>query len=578
MAGKLGGNSTWASSPDFSKVCCTWALGGHQFLSCSNSLLGGSVWWSIKLFLEKRFQTQSWCLLCWVAWKDKQDTICVFVLMGDSSFSDFENLLAILHAEQKSSLNMIADRACTDKPAEKARTRQAPKNLQEAKEKEPHKKKGKLTNLYLSSKEVRGSKNFPTAGAEFARANLQKQKGKAKSQTLVHKELARASLKQQKGKGQESNPRAQKTCTDKPEETKGKGQESNPSAHRACTAKPEEEEELSRVNFQPNSLQHKQRQEQEQDKQQKFDQGKRRTETNKERTKRKRGAYTPQPTLYPGKGEEQLPDREHRACRGKPEDTKRQRKGKGAAYNPRPKAYKGMGTQQLPTKELWCDNCWQRSHSTQVCWWKGNNQQTQKHPKKQAWHRPGSKKQLERDIGDQTFAQWLASNKSLMSSFEKQTQDNSIAMLEDSSMETETWAELHEQKLASAASSSTDLDEATRSTRQEAEQSSLISPCHSALPQATGKEKSSFVCLFCESVGSVSGGELLDNGLHPFQQPKSQEQQQLHNQHLRSTQLGSEKLEEAKGKGASKKKSRSSEKTLEDVLSSACVYNLPDLV
>ena len=182
-----------------------------------------------------------------------------------------------------------------------------------------------------------------------------------------------------------------------------------------------------------------------------------------------------------------------------------------------------MGTQQLPTKELWCDNCWQRSHSTQACWWKGNNQQAQKHPKKH-------------------------------------------------------WAELHAQKLASAASSSTYLDEATRSTRQEAEQSSLTSPCHSALPQASGKENSSFVCLLCESVGSVSRGELLDTSLHPIQQPKSQEQQQLHNQHLRSTQLGSEKLEEAKGKGASTKKRRSSEKTLEDVLSSACVYNLPDLV
>ena len=269
---------------------------------------------------------------------------------------------------------------------------------------------------------------------------------------------------------------------------------------------------------------------------------------NEQREQKGKGELThPSLPSYPGKGEEQLPDREYRACRGKPEDTKRQRKGKGAAYNPKPKAYKGLGTQQLPTKELWCDNCWQRSHSAQACWWKGNNQQAQKHLKKQAWHRPGSKKQLERDIGDPTSAQWLASNKSLMSSF-------------------------------AAASSSTDLDEATRSTRQEAEQSSLTSPCHSALPQASGKENSSFVCLLCESVGSVSGGELLDNSLHPFQQPKSQKQQQLHNQHLRSTQLGSEKLEEAKGKGTSKKKSRSSEKTLEDVLSSACVYNLPDFV
>ena len=40
-------------------------------------------------------------------------------LDGDSSFSDLENLLATLYAEQESSLKMIADRACTDKPAEK---------------------------------------------------------------------------------------------------------------------------------------------------------------------------------------------------------------------------------------------------------------------------------------------------------------------------------------------------------------------------------------------------------------------------------------------------------------------------
>ena len=318
----------------------------------------------------------------------------------------------------------------------------------------------------------------------------------AKKRNPTRKRGSFSKPEETKGKGQESNPRAQRACTDKPDETKGKGQESNPSAHRACTAKPEEEEELSRVNFQPNSLQHKQEQEQEQDTQQKLDQGSAEQKRTR-RTKGKRGAYTPQPTLYPGKGEEQLPDREYSACRGKPEDTKRQRKGKGAAYNPKPKAYKGMGTQQLPTKELWCDNCWQRSHSTQACWWKGNTQQAQKHLKKQAWHRPGSKKQLERDIGDQTFAQWLASNKSLMSSFGKQTQDNSKAMLgnlDPRQQHGDSWAELHDQKLASATSSSTDLDEATRSTRQEAEQSSLTSPCHSALPQASGKILAVCVC------------------------------------------------------------------------------------
>ena len=71
-----------------------------------------------------------------------------------------------------------------------------------------------------------------------------------------------------------------------------------------------------------------------------------------------------------------------------------------------------------------------------------NNQQEQKHQKKNAWRSPRRKKQLRRDNGDQSFADWLASNKSRMSSFEKQSQDKSLAMLEnlDNSLAAEPWA------------------------------------------------------------------------------------------------------------------------------------------
>ena len=69
------------------------------------------------------------------------------------------------------------------------------------------------------------------------------------------------------------------------------------------------------------------------------------------------------------------------------------------------------------------------------------NQQEQKHQKKKAWHSPSRKKQLQRDNGDQSFAEWLASNKSLMRSFEKQSQDKSLAMPDlDNSLAAPTWA------------------------------------------------------------------------------------------------------------------------------------------
>ena len=81
-------------------------------------------------------------------------------------------------------------------------------------------------------------------------------------------------------------------------------------------------------------------------------------------------------------------------------------------------------------------------------------------------------------------------------------------------------------------------------------------------------EKSSFVCVLCEEV-AVSGGELSDHSLHPFQQPKkpSSQDEQLHNKHPRSSLLRSAELEEA----------RSQRRRSHTYSQSACVYDLPDL-
>ena len=236
----------------------------------------------------------------------------------------------------------------------------------------------------------------------------------------------------------------------------------------AAAASKEELGEDNRTDFKENSLQ----QEQEQDKRKLGKGGKGKS------TKEKGGAYKPQPPAYRGKGEpNQLPNSAQRACRDKPEETKgkcqesnpnltkgkgqeshpsfkrelerrgksgrqKQRKGKGEAYSPQPPAYLGKGKQkQLPTQELWCTICQKKGHRTQACWW-NNNQQEQKHQKKNAWRNPRRKKQLQSDNGDQSFADWLASNKSLMSSFEQQSQDKSLAMLEnlDNSLAAPTWA------------------------------------------------------------------------------------------------------------------------------------------
>ena len=139
----------------------------------------------------------------------------------------------------------------------------------------------------------------------------------------------------------------------------------------------------------------------------------------KQQRKEKGEAYSPQPRAYQGKGEHQLPNSARRACRDKlePKGGKRE---KGAAYNPQPP---------------WCNFCWKTGHTAQACWWNTSAQQ-QKHKQKNTWRSPRRKKQLQRDNGDQSFADWLASNKSLMSSFEKslmssfetQSQDKSLAM------------------------------------------------------------------------------------------------------------------------------------------------------
>ena len=111
--------------------------------------------------------------------------------------------------------------------------------------------------------------------------------------------------------------------------------------------------------------------------------------------------------------------------------------------------------------------------------------------------------------------------------------------------------ELHEQTVALQSSSSTDL----------VEDRSFPEPLHV-------HDKSSFVCLLCEEKAVVSGGELSHNSLHPLhqQQPQqlSSKEQPLH-KHPRSSLHRSVELQEAKSQ------------ELTHVLSTACVYDLPDL-
>ena len=111
--------------------------------------------------------------------------------------------------------------------------------------------------------------------------------------------------------------------------------------------------------------------------------------------------------------------------------------------------------------------------------------------------------------------------------------------------------ELHEQELALPSSSSTDL----------VEDRSFPESLHV-------HDKSSFVCVLCKEKAVVSGGELSHNSLHPLhrQQPKqlSSKEQQLH-KHPRSSLHRSVELQEAKAQ------------QITNALSTACVYDLPDL-
>ena len=128
--------------------------------------------------------------------------------------------------------------------------------------------------------------------------------------------------------------------------------------------------------------------------------------------------------------------------------------------------------------------------------------------------------------------------------------------------------ELHEQEIALGSSSSTDLVEDQK--QEQDDQDSLNFQCHPVLHTSFHEHvKGSFVCVLCDEEAAVSGGELSDTSFHPFQQSKkpSSQDEQLHNKHPRSSLHRSVELEEAKG-GAKK---------LIHALSSACVYDLPDL-
>ena len=109
-----------------------------------------------------------------------------------------------------------------------------------------------------------------------------------------------------------------------------------------------------------------------------------------------------------------------------------------------------------------------------------------------------------------------------------------------------------DQELALQSSSSTDLVEAR----------SFSESLHV-------HDKFSFVCVLCKEKAVVSGGELSHNSLHPLhrQQPKqlSSKEQQLH-KHPRPSLHRSVGLQEAKFQEST------------HALSTACVYDLPDLV
>ena len=168
-----------------------------------------------------------------------------------------------------------------------------------------------------------------------------------------------------------------------------------------CQKEQEELGEHNRVNFQENSF----HQQQKQDRPDQLVEG------------GQEGTPSPQPPAQRRKGEQQLPNSAQRELgqRGKEGRRKQQREGKGEAYNPQPRAYQGQGEHQLPNsahrackdklepQSPWCNFCWKTGHTAQACWWKTSAQQ-QQHQQKKVWRHQRRKKQLQRDNGDQSFA------------------------------------------------------------------------------------------------------------------------------------------------------------------------------
>ena len=113
--------------------------------------------------------------------------------------------------------------------------------------------------------------------------------------------------------------------------------------------------------------------------------------------------------------------------------------------------------------------------------------------------------------------------------------------------------ELHEQRLASRSSSSTDLDEDM--SKQQAEQDSLNFQCQHALQEASSdSDDLSFDLVPSQEEVADSGGELYTTSflLYPFRQPKQPltQQRELHNMTQPPSQPWWGVVQEAKGKAS----------------------------
>ena len=144
----------------------------------------------------------------------------------DSSFSDLDQLLAIyfsgVNAEQEFSLNMIENRACTDKPEEKG---------------EQNRVDDQESNTTFQQKQEQDKQKLAGGGT-----------GKGKGTTKEKGEAYKPQPPAYRGKGEPNQlpNSAQRACRDKPEEPKRKRQE--PNKRRACRVKPEETTEKGNTN------------------------------------------------------------------------------------------------------------------------------------------------------------------------------------------------------------------------------------------------------------------------------------------------------------------------------------------